>query len=118
MVHFFIGCTEIQKNLYLETFFIHFELSTKRNHVNLCQFECIIKPQYLFNRIILKNIRACVNFTNLIVSLNYNITLNRTIEDLYKPSPIWMYHSATILPSIELPRCYKKRCYFECIIRP
>ena len=51
---FYIGSIEILKNLYLETFFVHFELSTKRNHVNLYQFECIIKPQYLFNRIILK----------------------------------------------------------------
>ena len=46
---FYIGSIEIRKNLYLETFFVHFELSTKRNHV-----KCIIKPQYLFNRIILK----------------------------------------------------------------
>ena len=34
--HFYIGSIEIQKNHYLETFFVHFELSTKRNHVNLC----------------------------------------------------------------------------------
>ena len=52
--HFYIGPKQIQKNLYVETFFVHFELSTKRNHVNLYQFECTIKPQYLFNRIILK----------------------------------------------------------------
>ena len=62
IAHFFIGFKQIQKNLYLETFFVHFELSAKRKHVNLYQFECIIKSQYLFTRIILKNARTYVNF--------------------------------------------------------
>ena len=89
--HFYIGSIEIQKNLYLENFFVHFELSTKRNHVNLCYFECIINPQYLLNRIILKIQGLVQAFINLIVSLNYNITLNRIIKDLYKSLPIWMH---------------------------
>ena len=62
IAHFFIGSKQIQKNLYLETFFAHFELSTKRNHVNFYQFEYIIKSQHLFTRIILKNTRTYVNF--------------------------------------------------------
>ena len=39
----FIGPKQIQKSPHLETFFVHFELLTKSNHVNLYYFECVIR---------------------------------------------------------------------------
>ena len=54
MGQFLKAPNKFKKSPHLETFFVHFELLAKSNHLNLYQFECIIKHQYLFNRIILK----------------------------------------------------------------